>query len=203
MALMTERPTMGGIEPEGFEALLDALVAVDEAVAPTGFRAEIVRGTIVLSPWSKGYYHRVMRRVCEQLQPHLPEEHCMSLGPFLYVFSGDECAYGPDIHAAHEQVFETERHHLDGEALSFVAELTSTSTRKDDLIGKVEVCGTAGVPVYLVLDMQKQEATVYGAPSAAGYEYRVSKPFGEKLPVPEPFGCTLDTSGFRPPEDEA
>ncbi|MGW0081939.1 Uma2 family endonuclease [Streptomyces sp. NPDC003393] len=194
---------MSGIEPEGFEALLDALVAVDEAVAPTGFKAEIVRGSIVLSPWSKGYCTRIMRIVSEQLTPHLPEGHVIDRTPNLFVFPGDESAYGPDVWAAHERVLESDSYHLDGEALSFVAELTSTATRKDDLIGKVEVYGRAGVPVYLVLDMQKQEATAYGAPSAAGYEFRISKPFGEKLPIPEPFDCTLDTSGFRPPEDQA
>jgi hypothetical protein len=62
MTLMTERPATSGIEPDGFEALLDALVAVDAAVESVGFRAEIARGTIVLSPWSKGYYQRVMER---------------------------------------------------------------------------------------------------------------------------------------------
>jgi Uma2 family endonuclease len=133
------------------------------------------------------------------MEPHLPEGQCINYGPFLYVFPGDECAYGPDIHAADERAFETESNHLDGEALSFVAELTSPSTRKDDLTGKVEVYGRAGVPVYLLLDMQEQEATVYGSPSARGYRVRISKPFGEKLPIPEPFDFTLDTSGFDAP----
>jgi Uma2 family endonuclease len=127
----------------------------------------------------------------------------MSLGPFLYVFPGDECAYGPDIHAAHEQVFETESYHLDGEALSFVAELTSTSTREEDLTDKVEVYAEAGIPVYLVLDMQKEQAIVYSSPSAVGYEVRFSKPFGEKIYIPDPFGYALDTSGFQAPDENA
>jgi Uma2 family endonuclease len=199
MTLMTERPATSGIEPDGFEALLDALVAVDAAVESVGFRAEIARGTIVLSPWSKGYYQRVMERVREQLKPYLPEGHRFGFGSFLFVFPGDECAYGPDIHAAHQRAFETESHHLDGEALSFVAELTSLSTRKDDLTGKAEVYGRVGVPVYLLLDMQEEQATVFANPSAKGYESRETKPFGEKLTIPAPFGCTLDTTGFHAP----
>ncbi|MGI5377030.1 Uma2 family endonuclease [Streptomyces sp. CA-251387] len=193
---MTERPTISGIEPYSFEDMLDIL---DELDVP-GYRAEIVRGGFVLSPWSKGFYHRVMEQVCEQLKPRLPEGHRISCGPFLYVFPGDACAYGPDIHAAHEQVFETESNRLDGEALSFVAELTSPSTRNDDLTGKVEVYAGAGVPVYLILDMQQQEATVYGSPSAKEYQIRIKKPFGEKLPIPDPFGCILDTSEFHRPK---
>ncbi|GGN06950.1 Uma2 family endonuclease [Streptomyces fuscichromogenes] len=196
MTLMTERPTISGTEPDSFEDLLDTL---DELDVP-GYRAEIIRGSIVLSPWSKGYYQDPMELICDQLRPHLPQGHRISVGPFLYVFPGDERAYGPDIHAAPRQAFRTTSNRLDGEALSFVAELTSTSTRNDDLTDKVRVYGGAGIPVYLVLDMQEERATVYWTPSAKGYESHCTMPFGEKLPMPEPFDCTLDTSGFQRPE---
>jgi Uma2 family endonuclease len=113
---------------------------------------------------------------------------------------GNECAYGPDIHVAHERAFETESRHLDGESLSFVAELTSPATRKDDLTDKVGVYAKAGVPVYLILDMQEEQAIVYGSPSQEGiYEVRFTKPFGEKLSIPDPFGFLLDTAGFKAP----
>ena len=35
-----------------------------------------------------------MRQVCRQLEPHLPAGHSIGFGPFLYVFPGDERAYG-------------------------------------------------------------------------------------------------------------
>ncbi|MFI8857364.1 MULTISPECIES: Uma2 family endonuclease [Streptomyces] len=196
---MAERPTASGTELGDFEELLDLL---DELDVPDGYKAEIVKGNIVVSPWSKGYYLDVMELLCEQLRQHLPEEHRISYGPFLYVFPGVERAYGPDIHVAHRSVSRITGNHLDGEALSFVAELTSSSTRNDDLTDKVETYGRAGVPVYLLLDMQEEQATVFSMPSAKGYEARCSKPFGEKLPIPQPFDCVLDTSGFqRPPGD--
>jgi Uma2 family endonuclease len=201
MTLMAERPVISGTEPSGsFGELLDLL---DELHVPDGYRAEIIRGSIVVSPWSKGYYLRVMRSVCSQLGPYLPEGHVIERAPFLFVFPGIERAYGPDIHAAPEKVYETGSNRLDGEGLSFVAELTSTSTREDDLTDKVDVYAAAGVPVYLVLDMQKEQAIVYSSPSAGGYEVRFSKPFGEKIYIPDPFGYALDTSGFQAPEEEA
>ncbi len=195
MTLMTERPTISGIEPHSFEDLLDTL---DELDVP-GYRAEIIRGSIVLSPWSKGYYTRVMRLVCQQLEPYLPEGHMIDRAPNLFVFPGDERAYGPDVYAAHERVLDSDSNRLDGEALSFVAELTSRSTRDDDLTDKVKVYGRAGVPVYLALDMQERLATVYWTPSAKGYESHCTRPFGEELPIPAPFDCKLDTAGFTPP----
>ncbi|MFF3894414.1 Uma2 family endonuclease [Streptomyces sp. NPDC001812] len=196
MTVMAERPMISGTESGNFEELLDLL---DELHLRDGFKAEIIRGNIVVSPWSKGYYQRVMHLVCKQLEPHLPAGHSISCGPFLYVFPGDESAYGPDIHAASDRAFETTSNRLDGEALSFVAELTSSSTRDDDLTDKVEVYGRAGIPVYLLLDMQEEQATVFSMPSAKGYEARCSKPFGEKLPIPQPFDCLLDTTDFKAP----
>ncbi|GAB2956241.1 Uma2 family endonuclease [Streptomyces pseudoechinosporeus] len=197
MTVMLERPTISGTESPSFEGMLDVL---DELHVPDGYKAEIIKGNIVLSPWSKGYYTRVMNLVCNQLESHLPEGHVISQAPLLFVFPGVGRAYGPDIHAAHEQTLETESNHLDGEGLSFVAELTSASTRDDDLTDKVEVYGKAGVPVYLVLDMQEEQTTVLWTPSAKGYEAHITVPFGEKLQIPAPFDCTLDTAGFQRPK---
>ncbi|MCI3278584.1 hypothetical protein [Streptomyces cylindrosporus] len=77
---------ISGTEPSGsFEELLDLL---DELNVPDGYKAEIIRGSIVVSPWSKGYYVRVMRSVCSQLEPYLPEGHVIERAPVLFVFPG-------------------------------------------------------------------------------------------------------------------
>ncbi|MFI1360341.1 Uma2 family endonuclease [Streptomyces sp. NPDC020898] len=201
MTLMTERPiTISGTEPPSFEGLLDAL---DELYVPDGYKAEIIKGNIVVSPWSKGYYSRVMKSVRRQLEEFLPEGHLIDSSPLLFVFPGVERAYGPDIYAAHERTLETDSNRLDGEGLSFVAELTSVSTRLDDLTDKVETYGKAGVPVYLVLDMQEERAIVFCDPYDKGYQATHTKPFGEKLYIPDPFGCELDTTGFQAPPDKS
>lgn len=71
MTLMAERPVMSGTKPRSeFEELLDVL---DELNVPDGYKAEIIKGSIVMSPWSKGYYTRVMKLVCSRLEPYLPE----------------------------------------------------------------------------------------------------------------------------------
>ncbi|MDQ0933526.1 Uma2 family endonuclease [Streptomyces turgidiscabies] len=201
MTLMTERPiTIRDTESPSFEDLLDDL---DKLYVPDGYRAEIIKGNIVVSPWSKGYYSRVMKLVRRQLEEYLPEGHLIDSSPLLFVFPGVERAYGPDIYAAHERTLETDSNRLDGEGLSFVAELTSPSTRNDDLTDKVEVYGNAGVPVYLALDMQQEEASLFLGPYEKGYKSRLTKPFGEKLYIPDPFGCELDTAGFQAPPDES
>ena len=49
--------------------------------------------------------------------------------------------------------------------------------------------------------MQEERATVLWTPSAKGYESRCTQPFGEKLYIPEPSDCLLDTSGFQAPRE--
>jgi hypothetical protein len=52
------------------------------------------------------------------------------------------------------------------------------------------------VPVYLLLDMQVKEITVFSEPSEKGYQAHRTVPFGKPLWIPEPFGFDLDTSGL-------
>ncbi|MFJ2212850.1 Uma2 family endonuclease [Streptomyces sp. NPDC101062] len=196
MTVMLERQTIDSGDPGRFEELCQAL---DELNVPDGFEAEIIRGNIVVSPWSKAYYLDVMDLICDQLRPHLPEGHRISSAPALYVFPGVERAYGPDIHAADRRTRRTESRRLDGEGLSFVAELTSASTRDVDLADKVERYGMAGVPVYLLLDMQEDSATVFWSPTSRGYASHLTVPFGKAIHLPAPFDCDLDTTGFNAP----
>ncbi|MER5222261.1 Uma2 family endonuclease [Streptomyces flaveus] len=198
MTVLPGRPTTRGADPKGFAYLLDAL---DEMRVPDGYKAEVVEGNIVVSPWPPGYYTLVMERVCDQLRPHLPKDHRIANGPLLYVFHEAERAHGPDIHATHRRTWETTSNRMDGQSLSFVAELTQPSTRDDDMTGKVTTYGSAGVAVYLLLDMQEERATVLWTPSTKGYESHLTVPFGEKLHIPAPFNCRLDTDGFQSPRE--
>lgn len=201
MTVMLERPTTISVPPgpAAYQALCRTLLTMD---VPDGYRAEIVGGNIVMSPWSRGYYLPIMRYIRTQLEPYAPEGHLTDHAPYLFSFPGSERAYGPDVFAAAQTAFETHDRYIDGEALSFVAELTSTSTRDVDWKDKTPVYGKAGVPVYLLLDMQEETATVFWQPCSQGYVSRLTVPFGEPVRIPAPFGCELDTSGFRAPAGE-
>ena len=198
MTLMLERPTTieAADGPPPFQAMCQTLLTME---VPDGYRAEIVGGDIVMSPWSRGFYLPVMRSIRAQLEPHARKDHVVDHAPFLFTFPGEERAYGPDIYAAAASAFRTEARRIDGEALSFACELTSPATRLVDWQDKAPVYGRAGVPVYLLIDMEEAAATVFWSPSEKGYLSRTTVPFGGKLEIPDPFGCELDTSGFEVP----
>ncbi|GLX39937.1 hypothetical protein Sros01_60100 [Streptomyces roseochromogenus] len=190
---MTERasPTEGPA-PSVFETLLRT---VEEMDTPDGFKAELIRGKIIVSPWPRPRHLRRMRALREQLQAHAPDGHVAETAPFLFRFSAAERAYGPDLFVADETAFDGEGRHADGAALSLVGEFTSLSTRDADWNEKLDVYGGL-VPVYLVVDMQDSEITCCRDPSPHGYRSRTTVSFGEALPLPDPFGFAIDTTGF-------
>ncbi|MGX8906001.1 Uma2 family endonuclease [Streptomyces netropsis] len=87
--------------------------------------------------------------------------------------------------------------HLPGEALSLVGEFTSRSTADFDRRDKVEVYGRAGVPVYVLVDMLETTVTVYSSPSDQGYRSHTQVKFGDKVQIPAPFDCELDTADWQ------
>ncbi|MFD0306489.1 Uma2 family endonuclease [Streptomyces sp. NPDC127119] len=190
---MTERTT--GIDASATGAFEDMLRIVEELDTPDGYKAELIRGKIIVSPWSKLRYKKVMKSLRLQLQPHAPEGHDVDVAPFLFTFPGSERGFGPDLHVADEAAFDEAGRHADGAALSLAAELTSDSTKDADWLDKLDTYGRV-VPVYLVLDMQVQEVTAFWDPSPKGYRSRHTVPFGESLQVPPPFDFELDTAGF-------
>ncbi|MEU9181400.1 Uma2 family endonuclease [Streptomyces sp. NPDC048550] len=190
---MIERATpIEQAAPPTFEGLLRT---VAEMNTPHGFKAELIRGKIIVSPFSKLRYSKRMRRLREQLQAHVPEGQFADTSPFLFRFAAAERGYGPDLYVADEAAFEEDGLHADAAALSLVGEFTSASTRDADWNEKLDVYGQL-VPVYLVIDMQDSEITCFWDPSPHGYRSRTTVSFGKPLQIPEPFGFELDTAGF-------
>ncbi|MFI1357104.1 Uma2 family endonuclease [Streptomyces sp. NPDC020898] len=198
---MTERPTaidaatdaaIGAPATGSFE---DMLRIVEEMDTPVGYKAELIRGKIVVSPWSKLRYKKAMKALRLQLEPHAPEGHDVDVAPFLFRFPGSQRGFGPDLHVADEAAFDDEGRHADAAALSLAAELTSDSTKDVDWLDKMDTYGRI-VPVYLLLDMKMQEINVFWDPSPKGYRSRTNVPFGRPVRVPAPFDFELDTSAF-------
>jgi hypothetical protein len=59
----------------------------------------------------------------------------------------------------------------------------------------------AGVPLYLLVDRFTRPLTIslFSSPGPDGYAAINKVTFGEKLPIPEPFGITLDTRTLPQP----
>ncbi|WP_369201185.1 Uma2 family endonuclease [Streptomyces sp. PU-14G] len=199
---MLDRPTAietPEVPEDSFQALFRTLMTME---VPDGYRAEIIGGNIVMSPWSKGYYLRVMRSLRTQLEPHVPTGALVDSSPYLFTFPDQERAFGPDVFVASEKAFDTHERYIDGESLTLVAELTSASTRDVDWSDKLAVYAAAGVAVYLLLDMREQTVSVFSDPAPEGYRRRTTCPFGKAAHVPPPFDFELGTTAFGKPSEK-
>ncbi|MEU3350076.1 Uma2 family endonuclease [Streptomyces sp. NPDC037389] len=201
MAVMVETPLPQTIsparDPYGFEELCHVLEIVDQNL-PDGFRSEIIRGRIVVSPWSKAKYRSILVSLTRQLGPHVPEGHIADRCPLLFRFQGHSRSYGPDVHVSDEELTkDVDSIHTPGESLSLVGELTSASTADFDRRDKVEIYGKAGVPVYVLVDILNSAVSVYSSPSEGGYGRCTEVKFGDKVHIPAPFDFELDTSNWK------
>ncbi|MEV8534483.1 Uma2 family endonuclease [Streptomyces sp. NPDC051211] len=191
---MIEKPTPIDTEV-GAQTFEDLLHTVEEMDTPDGFKAELIRGKIVVSPWSKLRYFLPMESLKEQLKPHAPDGHATDYAPFLFSFPAAGRAYGPDLFVVDRSIFQGDGRHGDAGALALVAEFTSVSTKDADWCEKLQVYGQL-VPLYLVVDMQDREITCFSDPSPSGYRSHRTVSFGKPLTVPAPFDCEIDTTDF-------
>ncbi|MFI9718393.1 Uma2 family endonuclease [Streptomyces sp. NPDC052396] len=181
-------------EPElPFDMLCSDLELTNEAM-PDGYRAEIIGGKIVCSPWTLPRYGPILDSLVDQLSLHEPAGHSTMGSPHLYVFPRLARGYGPDVHVADDDACHVQGILLPGSALSLAAEVTSPATRFIDLTDKLDVYGRAGVPVYVLVDTARRAVTVYSDPSPdRGYRAHTQIKFGDKVAIPAPFNCELDT----------
>jgi Uma2 family endonuclease len=75
--------------------------------------------------------------------------------------------------------------------------LEVTSSRPDvDRDAKRRAYAAAGIPLYLLVDRQREHVTLFQHPAGEDYSSRIVESFGGSLDIPEPFSLTLETADF-------
>jgi Uma2 family endonuclease len=76
-------------------------------------------------------------------------------------------------------------------------EVTSTKPA-NDRSGKPEGYAAAGIPVYLLIDRERDELVVYSQPERGRYRQRfTTSGLGEELRLPDPVGVVLPTGELK------
>jgi Uma2 family endonuclease len=79
--------------------------------------------------------------------------------------------------------------------VALVAEVTSTKAERDRA-AKRHCHARAAIPLYLLVDREKQRVTLMSEPIEDDYSQTHFVPFGQPLDLPEPFGFALETAEF-------
>ncbi len=185
--------------PFGSDELWEAWETLD---VPPGFRAEIIRGDIVLSPSPTSRHSQICSLLNRQLW-RLAEERGWYLASDLGVriaHTGEVLI--PDLMALPVMVFDEgeETSAVDSTELLLAVEVTSDSTYMRDRETKLWSYARGLVPVYMMVDRHDREGTVrvFSEPDGSGrYQHYDTVAFGKPIRLPEPFDIEIDTSRFH------
>jgi hypothetical protein len=86
---------------------------------------------------------------------------------------------------------------MPAEGVAMVVEVTSSSPERDRN-AKRRAYAAARIPLYLLIDRQQGQATIFGDPVRDDYSTMTTAAFGDNVKLPAPFSFTLETVNFRP-----
>lgn len=179
------------------EVLLEWFLALD---TPEGFRAELVEGEIVVTPPPDGDHEDYIGLILEQVLEHSATRMQFSGHKGLTLGKAEGC---PKDHVIPDGTFAPRELRLYRGAdkwmpchgVAMVLEVTSTKPKADREV-KRRCYARAGIPLYLLVDRDTTEITIFSEPRQDDYRQRCTVPLGKSLPLPEPFAFDLDTSEF-------
>ncbi|MFI7321640.1 Uma2 family endonuclease [Streptomyces venezuelae] len=168
------------------------------AVAPKGWRVELIEGEIHVTPPPIGEHEEFVAEMSHQVAVRRPGKELRSYtGIGLYLPGASVSGQvEPDLVIAPKGSFANEDKYHDPAAVLLVAEVTSRSTGDNDRHKKILGYARAGIPVYLLIDREAGNAVLYTEPVGEEYEHQEIFKLSKVVPLPEPLGFELDTSEF-------
>ncbi|MEV6211374.1 Uma2 family endonuclease [Kitasatospora sp. NPDC051914] len=179
--------------PEDYSTVADPERALKYALRHVaGDRAEIVEG--VITPMSPSWAHEsaadVVRR---QLTVRLAELDLVS-GSGNLDLPGSENWYIPDLAVVPAELAMKTEGPLVPDQTLLIVEVGSPSNAETDRVTKRRRYGQYGAPLYLLVDRQNRECTLFSEPTRLGYATADGPhPFGTSVRLPAPFDLALDT----------
>ncbi|MDT0390364.1 Uma2 family endonuclease [Streptomyces dubilierae] len=177
------------------DVLLEGFLALD---TPEGFRAELIEGEIVVTPPPDGDHEDCIGLIVNQVIRRSRTDMQFSGNKGLKLRRGGTC---PKDHVIPDGTFAPMDLRLyrgadswmpcDGVAM--VVEVTSTKPQADRE-AKRRCYARAGIPLYLLVDRETAQVTVFSEPKDDDYREHCARPFGKAVTLPEPFAFDLDTA---------
>ncbi len=168
-------------EPPKPEALLDSLEL------PPGFKAEIIEGEVVVTPAPSFEHESYFARLSHQINVSGWSVSgnlgvLTPLGHFI-----------PDLTVVPLDYWERDADESwqQPDGIAMVVEITS-SNPSNDRDSKRRGYAGANIPLYLRIDRQRKETVLFSEPEKGDFATRSRRPFGEPVPLPEPFSFALE-----------
>ncbi|WP_419996722.1 Uma2 family endonuclease [Streptomyces boninensis] len=176
--------------------LLEFFLSLD---TPEGIRAELIEGEIVLSPAPDGDHEDAIAVITKQVYSSSKTSMDASANKGLELPRDAQPTNHviPDITLAPSDLrpFRGKPSWMEPDGVAMVVEVTSTKPEADR-ITKRRSYARAGIPLYLLVDRDRETVTLFSDPRLQDYTATHTAPFGEPLHLPAPFGFDLETADF-------
>lgn len=172
----------------------------EELDLPEGWRAEILEGTIVVTPYPAIKHNRVASALSRALGRAIPDDWEMyQTQAVLIAPTGD--IYIPDlvIYPAESLPADAKELVIPVERALLVVEITSPSNANNDRERKLRGYAHGFAPLYLLVDAHASDGphvALYSKPENGIYQSMTRVPYGEVITLPEPFDLKIDTGQF-------
>jgi Uma2 family endonuclease len=183
-------------EPEApVDSTLQYFLSLD---TPEGYRAELIDGEIVVTPPPNGNHERVISRIVEQVfAGSATRMDFAGHKGLVFPVAPSQNRVIPDITFAPRDLdlFRDAPPWMSPRGVAMVVEVTSSSP-DHDRSGKRHGYATAKIPLYLLVDRQQGQATLFSDPVRDDYTTQTQVTFGGSIKLPPPFSFTLETEDF-------
>ncbi|CAM3843634.1 Uma2 family endonuclease [Nocardiopsis rhodophaea] len=171
---------------------------VEEAPAPRGFRVEIIKGRIVMSPTPSFKHGGIVRRIEQQLLAQLDEGRiAQQMYSIASPIDADDYT-SPGLVVVPAAVEDDDGWLLDSDVVDLTVEVASPGNANSDFTDKLEEYASWHIPVYLLVDPRKGDIFVYSDPGNGRYRTTHEARFGEAIELPSPLDdIRIETTGFR------
>ncbi|MFI2760160.1 Uma2 family endonuclease [Streptomyces echinatus] len=178
MTVLEDRIAMADADDET-ERLDEWFERLERMPVPEGFRAEIVEGSLFMTP-QRDIHWEIIRRIVRALE----DKFGMDLKVFSDVridFPGHENGFCPDIALLKDSAEKDDTGHWRYQDVEFVAEVISKGTAQNDYGPKKTAYAVAEVPLYVIADPYQGRCSVYTHPKDGDYAMRTSVDFGTDI----------------------
>jgi Uma2 family endonuclease len=172
----------------------ELLYILENFEAPPGFKSELVRGEIVLSPHGRVHGEIILAAREAARSAGLPRWRVMSdvLTPFPHTWSG----FCPDVSILRSSASRTAGP-LPRSEIAGAIEVVSGDLGERDYGIKVQEYAVAGIDAYLIADPYKGLCTLFTGPENGAYPEPETYPFGATVTfTADGTDFVLDTSDW-------
>ncbi|GAA3938266.1 Uma2 family endonuclease [Streptomyces gulbargensis] len=197
MAMPVPEDVFPGELPDREGASVRETFELFSAAAPKGWRVELIEGEIYVVPPANGEHEEIVSELTGQVR-----DHDKRLGRYTGIGltlpgATDPVRVIPDLVIAPRGSFDDRHAWHAPDPVLLVSEVTSAATAGRDRLQKIRAYARAGIPVYLLIDREADEAVVCSEPVGDDYAHKATHKLGTAVPLPAPLGFTLDSAAFR------